>query len=199
VSQQGDFSVNVSFPADMVQPGLILSQASGTRLVYLEHPLKTGGARAVSPAGQTLYYQGQGSSSTQMPLPFTEEKNGILDGIGRDFSQSFSAFSARYNAGFRSYWLYTGSLAMFLLSLGCLVNISFWSLANLFFAALAFRGALALEAFLNQPDIHALMGFFAGNIIPGQLITPLIFFTAGVLILLYYGLVYLARGRVSNG
>jgi len=133
-----------------------------------------------------------------MPLPFTEEKNRILAGIGADFTQSCRVFTLRYKAGFLSFWLYTGSLAVFLLSLGCLVNISFWSLANLFFAALAFRGALALEAFLNQPDIYGLMSSFAGNIIPPPLINPLIFFTAGVLILLYSGLVYLARGKVAH-
>jgi hypothetical protein len=199
LSELGDFTVDTSPPADMVQPGLILNQGSGTWLVFLEDPLKNGSARAVSIAGQALYYQGQGSTSTRMPLPFMEEKNGILDGISRDFTQSFRVFTARYEAGFSSYWLYTGSLTVFLLSLGCLVNISFWPLANLFFAALAFRGVLALEAFLNQPDIYGLMGSFAGNIIPSQLINPLIFFTAGVLILLYSGLVYLARGRVSHG
>jgi hypothetical protein len=197
-SQQGDLTVDASPHADLVQPGFILNQG-GTQFVFLESPLKNGSSRAVSSAGQALYYQGQGSMSAQTPLPFTEEKNGLLDGIARDFSQSFRTFSARYKAGFLSYWLYTGSLAVFLLSLGCLVNISFWSLANLFFAALAFRGALALESFLNQPDIHSLLGSFAGRIIPESLINPLIFFIAGTLILLYSGLIYLARGRVSNG
>ncbi|MDR2702493.1 MAG: hypothetical protein LBB72_08690 [Spirochaetaceae bacterium] len=199
LSQLGDFTVQSNPPADLVQPGLILNQSGGTRVVFLEDPLENGGARAVSIAGQALYYQGQGSTSTRIPLPFTEEKNSLLAGISGDFTQSFRAFNAWYKAGFLPYWLYTGSLAVFLLSLGCLVNISFWSLANLFLAALAFRGALALEAFLNQPDINALIGSFAGSIIPPPMINPLIFFTAGVLILLYSGLVYLARGRVAHG
>jgi hypothetical protein len=199
LSQIGDFTVEINPPADMVRPGLILNQGSGMKVVFLEEPLKTGGARVVSTAGQAMYYQGQGSASTPIPLPFTEEKNRLLEGINRDFTQSYRVFTARYKAGFLSFWLYTGSLTVFLLSLGCLVNISFWALANLFFAALAFRGALALEAFLNQPDIHGLMASFAGNIIPPSLINPLIFFTAGVLILLYSGLVYLARGKVSHG
>jgi hypothetical protein len=199
LSQMGYFTVEASPAEDLVQPGFILNQGSGTRLVFLEDPLNNNSARAVVIAGQALYYQKRESASTQMPLPFTEEKNSLLDSIDRDFTQSFRSFTARYEAGFLSYWLYTGSLAVFLLSLGCLVNISFWPLANLFFAALAFRGALALEAFLNQPDIHALLGSFAGNIIPPLLINPVIFFTAGVLILLYSGLLYLARGRVSHG
>jgi len=199
LSQLGDFTVEASPPANMVQPGLILNRGSGTILIYLEDPLKNDSARVVSTAEQALYYQRQGPLSAQMPLPFTEEKSSLLDSISRDFTRCFHIFAARYKAGFSSFWIYTGSLAVFLLSLGCLVNISFWSLANLFFGALAFRGALALEVFLNQPDIYGLLESFAGNIIPPPLINPLIFFTAGVLILLYSGLVYLARGRVSNG
>jgi len=199
LSQMGEYKIEAKPPPNMVQPGLILNQGNGTKVVFFEEPLKSGGARAVSMAGQAMYYQGQGSTPARMPLPFTEEKNRILDGISADFTRSCNVFIARYKAGLTSFWIYTGTLAVFLISLGCLVNISYWSLANLFFAALAFRGALALESFLNQPDIYELMSAFAGKIIPPPFINPLIFFTAGVLILLYSGLVYLARGKVSHG
>jgi hypothetical protein len=86
-----------------------------------------------------------------------------------------------------------------LLSLGCLVNISFWSSANLFFGALAFRGVLALENFLNQGNIREILASFAGRIINPSLINPVIFGSFSVLILLYSGLVYLAHGRMGDG
>jgi len=203
LAQLGKFSINVTkSPANMVQPGLILKTGSPIRevhSVFLEDPLKQGGPRAVSPAGQALYYQRQGATLTRAPLPFAEEKSALFESISRDFTQSSKGFSSLFTAGFLPYWMYAGSLAIFLISLGCLVNISFWPLANLFFAALVFRGALALETFLNQPNIRGLLGSFAGNRVPGSLINPFIFCMLGVLILLYSGLLYLARGRVSNG
>jgi len=199
----GEFTVNAKkVPENLAQPGLILNMGypfNEVQTVFLEDPLKNNGARAVSREGQAMYYQRHGALLIQAPLPFVQEKSSLFASIDRDFAQSAQVFSARYKSGFASYWIYSGSLAVFLLSLGCLINISFWHLANLFFAALVFRGALALEAFLSQPNINGLLVSFAGNIIPGSLINPVIFCTLAALILLYSGLLYLARGRVSSG
>jgi hypothetical protein len=187
-------------PAELAKPGLIItpSPLSGDQWVFLEDPYKPGGARAVFSQGKSLNFQGQGASLARVRLPFFTENNEIFGSISRDIEQSSRIFSARFNAGLLPFCVYAGSLAAFLLSLGCLVNIRFWSLANLFFGALAFRGVLALEHFLNQPHIHQLAASFTGGRFSESLVTPVVFCALTVLILLYAGLVYLARGKISD-
>ena len=188
-------------PAETAKPGFILNQGalSGYQTVFLEDPGKPGGAAVLLLDGQPLNYQSQGPQLARTKMPFFNEKRGILTGIAQDFGRSSRVFSQWFNSGILSFAVYAGSLAAFLLSLGCLVNISFWSLANLFFGALAFRGVLALENFLNQGNIHDMLASFAGKLIHPSLITPLIFFILCILILLYSGLVYLARGKQGDG
>jgi len=197
-AQLGDFSVKQpANPALLAQPGFIYNPGSrDTRFVFLQDPHKQGGPRVV--ASTDLYYQRQGASLEPSPLPFAKEKSGILESVGKDFLQCSVYFTNLFKAGSVAYWVYAGSLAIFLLSLGCLVNISYWHLANLFFATLIFRGALALETFLNQANINGLLRSFAGNAIPATLINPLIYGILSALILLYSGLVYLSRGRAAN-
>lgn len=194
----GDFSVKQpANPAQLTHPGFIYNPGSrDTRFVFLLDPLKPGSPRVV--ASEDLYYQRHGASLDPSPLPFAKEKSVIFGSIARDFLQSSLYFQSLFRAGSGAFWVYIGSLAIFLLSLGCMVNISYWHLANLFFATLVFRGALALETFLNQADINGLLRSFAGNAIPGPLINPLIYGILSALILLYAGLVYLARGRIAN-
>ncbi|MDR2768299.1 MAG: hypothetical protein LBB82_08250 [Treponema sp.] len=172
---------------------------NGTRTVFLTSPGGENGPRAVSAGSSALYYQESGGSHQSVRLPFQEENSPFLTGISGDLDKSARYFAAWFEAGPAAFAVYAGSLAALLLSLGCLTNISFWSLANLFFGALAFRGALALEAFLNTEDIHNLLAAFAGGILPDSLISPCIFGALAVLILLYSLLVYLARGRRSHG
>jgi hypothetical protein len=207
IEEMGGGTVNLEKPPEnLAQPGLILVQSNSlggsTQTVFLEDPYKQGGARAVSVRGQSLYYLSNGSPVTQVRLSFTGDLPPFFGSIDADLKRSSSVFAAWFTAGFLPYAVYAGSLAVFLLSLGCLINISFWSLANLFFGALAFRGALLLESFLNQGNIRRLLASFAGKVINESLvdlINPVIFAALGVLILLYSGLVYLARGRISNG
>ena len=186
--------------AELAKPGFILNQGalSGYQTVFLENPYKQGAVVQII-QGQRVNYQSQGISITPARLPFFSEKNGILTSINRELEQSSGVFSDSFKKGLWFYGIYAGSLAVFLLSLGCLVNISFWSLANLIFGALAFRGVLALEYFLNQSDIRGLFSSFAGKFIQPSFINPAIFFSLSILILLYSGLVYLARGRNSDG
>ena len=196
------FDITVKkLPAEAAKPGFLLNQGtlSGYQTVFMEDPQKPDGAVVIIAEGQRFNYQAQGAPVTRTLLPIFAEKKGMFSSIIRDFEHSSRFFSFWFNNGIISYAVYAGSLAAFLLSLGCLINISFWSLANLFFGALAFRGALALENFLNQSDIHDMLASFSGKIIHPSLISPLIFFFLCVLILLYSGLVYLARGRTGDG
>jgi hypothetical protein len=193
-------------PTELVKPGYILNQGtlSGYQTVFLNNPYKPDAATVIVSQGQALNYQRRGAHSAgaeylaQTRLPFFTEKRGIFSTINRDFEHSAQVFQTWFNNNLWSYGVYAGSLAVFLISLGCIVNISFWSLANLFFGALAFRGVLALENFLNQGNIRELLSSFAGKIIHPSLINPIIFFFLSILILLYSGLVYLSRGRIEN-
>jgi hypothetical protein len=186
-------------PAITVQPGLALTVTQdGTRTVLLGASPES--ARVLSLPGQALFFEPASAPYRvrQVRLPFPEERNGIVAGISADFAGSARVFRAWFDAGLVPFALYAGSLSLFLISLGCLVNISFWPLANLFFGALAFRGALALERFLNTVETNRLLSSFVGNIIPESLINPVIFTVLGSLIILYSGLVFLARGRRSE-
>jgi hypothetical protein len=191
----------MTVPTVPVQPGLVLTITPGdtpTRAVLLGAGPES--ARVLSLPGQALFFEPASTlyRARQVRLPFREERNGSLSGISADFAGSARVFRAWFNAGLAPFAVYAGSLSLFLVSLGCLVNISFWPLANLFFGAMAFRGALALENFLNTAETHQLLSSFAGNIIPESLVNPIIFTVLGILILLYSGLVYLARGRRSE-
>ncbi|MDR0403558.1 MAG: hypothetical protein LBH35_08240 [Treponema sp.] len=188
------------FPAVSVQPGLVLTVTPGdppARAVLTGTGPES--ARILSLPGQALFFEPASASYTarRIRLPFREERN-AAPGISADFAGSARVFRAWFDAGPAPFAVYAGSLGLFLVSLGCLVNISFWPLANLFFGALAFRGALALERFLNAGETHRLLSSFAGNLIPESLVNPIIFGVLGILILLYSGLVYLARGRRSE-
>lgn len=187
--------------ASLARPGFLLNQGvlSGYQTAFLEDPQKPAGAVVLLTDAQSFNYQGEGAPITKTQLPVISQKKGMLYGIEKDFEYSSRIFSVWFKSSIISYVVYAGSLAAFLLSLGCLVNISFWPLANLIFGALAFRGVLALENFLNQGDIRNMLASFAGKIINPSLINPLIFFFLCILILLYSGLVYLARGKTNDG
>jgi hypothetical protein len=206
LNQMGGIQVQAkAIPPQLAPRGLILVSSQGTQTVFLEDPYKPDSPRVISSrqsgtSAGSLYYQGRIQSPVpRTRLPFTEQQSRLFRSIDADFARSSRVFSAWFKEGLLAYGIYAGSLTLFLLSLGCLVNISFWALANLFFGALAFRGALALEAFLNQSNIHELLSSFAGSFIPESLINPGIFCILGILILLYSALVYLARGRRTDG
>jgi len=194
-SVKGDL---IAPPAVNARPGILLTVAAGqppTQAVLLGG--EPSGPRVLSLPNQPLYYEAASATygMRQVRLPFRDESGPLLNGIGADFNRSAAFLGAWYDSGIVPFCIYSGSLALLLISIGCLVNISFWPLANLLFGALAFRGALALEAFLNSDEIHGLLASFAGGIIPESLISPVIFTVLALLILLYSFLVFLARGR----
>jgi hypothetical protein len=77
--------------------------------------------------------------------------------------------------------------------------LSAWPLANLFLGGLAFRGVLALETFLNTPEIQDIIASFLKNIFPVSLIAPLVFLGIGILVCLYSFLVHLSKKQVDYG
>jgi hypothetical protein len=188
-------------PPETAKPGLLITVTPGSlpsQAVLLDGTLR--GGRVLSLPGQPLAFEPAASVYRSRPvrLPFGQEITPILSDISADFARSARVLKAWFEAGMLPYAIYAGSLSLFMISLGCLVNISSWPLANLFFGALVFRGVLALESFLNSAEIHHLLASFAGDLVPESLINPIIFAALGVLVLLYSTLVFLARGRRSE-
>ena len=191
-----DFYLELGQPVKN-EPGLILSRGVSTTVVLSGDGL--GGPRVLSMPGQDLLYQGEEwgpVSSTLAPsLPFSDEKPWVIQSMFIDFSLNALHLNLRYGESLFSFLIYGGSIILFLCSLRFLLGISSWPLANLFIGALAFRGILAFEAFLNTGETQNLISAFLGGRLPEYMISPLIFACLGSLILLYTFLSYLAWGK----
>ena len=183
-------------------PGLILTQ-SDNAVVLLKESGDVRGPRVVSIPGQPLIYQevplGPNNTIIRLPeLPFGGSTPWFIRSLDIDFSLSAGELRSRLGEGFPSFAVYAFSLILILASLRFLLELSQWHLANLFLGALAFRGILALETFLNAREINTLIGTFLAEKVPSMLITPLVFCALAVLIILYTLLSRIARAVVSR-
>jgi hypothetical protein len=181
------------------QPGLLLSRGD-TAMVLLEEPVNPSGSRVVSIPNRPLIYQEQpvGPNNTILDLPPAPFRNGgsfVPGGIFADTALTARRFNSRLEEGFIPFITYVSSLIFLLASLRFILDFSNWPLANLFLGALAFRGILAFESFVNSRDIQELIVSLAGNRIPPPLITPCGFYAIGLLVMLYTVLAHLARDR----
>jgi hypothetical protein len=188
-----------SSPVPLGAPGLMLSQGD-TTIVLLDDPQAARGSRVVSMPGRPLLYQevptGPDNTVAGLPLiPFKNEPDYFLNSILLDFSLSSWQFDLRFGQGLIPFGIYAGSLILLLVSLGFIMEMSRWPLANLFFGALVFRGVLALENLINEDTILNLTGSFLGARITPDLVSPLIFTTLALLVILYTILAHLARSR----
>ncbi|GHU53769.1 hypothetical protein FACS189496_5270 [Bacilli bacterium] len=188
---------NVSFlpkdPKLQSKPGLIMTQGD-TRIILLGEAAETG--RVVSLPGQPLIYQesSAGPDNTVIPLPpapFRTTMDWTLQSLTIDFSLTGRELARRFNGGLESFLIYGLSLIFLLVSLRFILNLSNWPLANLFLGALAFRGILSLETFLNGEQAQTFLISFLADRVPTPYITPLIFCALAVLICLYTSLNWL--------
>jgi hypothetical protein len=189
-------------PRSLGGPGLLLTQGD-TTIVLLRGPEERLGPRVVSVPGRPLIYQEQplGPNNTVLslpPVPFRDESPWFLRSLAIDFSLTGRQFEARLREGLVSLLIYAGALIFLLVSLGFILKLSNWPLANLFLGCLAFRGVLAAETFLNSPEIQNLFAGFLGDRLPLSYTVPLIFCAFGVLVNLYTFLVFLARRRTDE-
>jgi uncharacterized membrane protein (Fun14 family) len=186
------------------RPGLILSRQNNA-MVLLKESGNALGPRVVSLPGRPLYYQevpmGPNNTVLALPaLPFNDKTPWIIQSMLIDFTLTSREFDARFKEGIIPFAIYAGALIFLLASLRFLLEASSWPLANLFLGALAFRGILALDTFLNAKEIKTLLVSFIGNKLPPSFITPLAFCALGLLVILYTLLVHLARGKgAENG
>jgi hypothetical protein len=181
------------------EPGLILSRAD-TSIILLKGSGAEGGPRVAALPGQPLIYQetplGPGNTVLPLPsLPFRTEGAWFISSIAIDFDLVSREFAGRMGQSFFLFCIYAGSLVFLLSGLRFLLDLSQWPLANLFLGALAFRGVLALEIFLDTPEINGFLGSFLEGRLSGAFLTPLVFSVFGALVILYTLLAGLARAR----
>ncbi|MDR3333455.1 MAG: hypothetical protein LBT13_01010 [Treponema sp.] len=181
-------------PIRLGEPGLILS-AADSAMVLLDDPADIQSPRVISLPNQPLVYQvSQHSVEAQVielfPAPF-KHKQGIIN----DFSRSAEQFNTRLNRGFSSFIIYVFGLIFLLISLRFLMVMSSWPLANLCVGTLIFRGVLALEGLLNSPRTLAFLAPVLSDRLHPALVSPLAFYTLGVLSILFTVLIHLIRGR----
>ena len=183
-------------------PGLILRRSENA-VVLLRESDDTLGPRVVSIPGQPLLYQqlplGPNNTVLSLPdLPFGDDTPWFIRSIILDCSLSAREIKNRYEWNFLSFAAYVFSLVLLLVSFRFLLELSQWPLANIFLGALVFRGVLALETFLNTREINALIGSFLTSRIPVMLITPSVFSSLGLLIILYTLLSRIAKRPESR-
>jgi hypothetical protein len=182
-----------SSPVPLGAPGLMLSQGD-TTIVLLEDPQTVQGSRIVSIPGQPLRYQ-DNTALGLPPIPFKNEPDYFLNSILLDFSLSNRQLDLRLSQGLIPFGMYAGSLILLLVSLGFIMELSRWPLANLFFGALVFRGVLALENLINTDTILSLTGSFLGDRITSDLVNPLMYAALALLVIIYSILAHFARPR----
>jgi len=183
-------------------PGLILAnpmRPNSIAVVMLDGPSRPGGARIVILHDRSMIYQetfpGK-EASPGIPLaPIGEESPWIFKSVAIDLKLSADHLRQLYNEGLIPFLVYTGALAVLLISFIFIMNLTAWPLANFFLCCIAFRGVLALETLLNSADVQKTFDVWLQKFLPLSAVVPLIFCVAGALIYLYTFLVYLARRK----
>jgi len=200
ISRTGALEVNFR-PVSAVHggPGLILSRADNAA-VLLRHSSDIQGPRVVSIPAQPLIYQevplGPNNSILSLPpLPFEDNTPWFVRNLGIDFYLGAAELRGRLGHSFLYFAIYAFSLILLLVSMRFVLDLSRWPLANLFLGALAFRGIVALEAFLNTREINSMIDSFLNERVAPMLITPSVFGALALLVIIYTLLIRIARPR----
>ncbi|MDR2397639.1 MAG: hypothetical protein LBD74_02640 [Spirochaetaceae bacterium] len=181
-------------------PGLILARSDKAQ-IFLPDPHNLQTPLVFAGIGPGLVYEATPDEETFQkglgyPLvSFRTEVPAFLQGILRDLASTATQFRSRLNQGFPAFMLYAGGLILVLSSLRCFFTLGAWPLANLGIGILVFRGVLALEALLNMPRTQRNLFLLSGSLIPQALLSPLILYALGILLLLYTGVSVLVKQR----
>jgi hypothetical protein len=182
------------------EPGLLLSR-SDKAVVILQDPHNPQSPQVLSVPGEGLVYAAVPQEETLQkklggPLvSFRTEAPAFLQGIIHDFASTAAQFHTRLNQGFLPFMIYAGGLMVLLCSLRFIFTLGAWPLANLCVRILVFRGVLALEALLNTPRIQRDLLSLVGTWLPKSLISPVLLYALGLVLLLYTGVSYLIKHR----
>ncbi|MHB9292691.1 hypothetical protein Holit_01793 [Hollandina sp. SP2] len=182
------------------EPGLMLSESDKT-VVILQDPHNPQSPQVIAVPDKALVYravpqEGDIQRSRGSPLvSFRTDVPAFLQGIIHDFASTAAQLQTRLNEGFLPFMIYVGGLMVLLSSLRFICILGAWPLAHLGIRILVFRGVLALEALLNTPRIQGDILSLVGAWVPKPLLSPLILYTLGVLLILYTGVLYLVKQR----
>ena len=179
--------------------GLILSNSlsrNETAIILLNGKSDPLGQRVSAVPDQPLiYHEASNTSFSLPPIPFNNTTPMFLDSLSIDIRLNAEMFQIKYGEGFISYFIFAFSLIFLLCSLGHAIEFSAWPLANLFLGILAFRGILAFETFLNNPEMQEMIASYLNGMIPLALAVPFIFLGIGLLLHLYSFLVFIIKRR----
>jgi hypothetical protein len=183
--------------------GMILSNnlnRNETAVILLKGPAEPRGPRVIAIPDQPLQFIESTSNKILdlPPIPFGDDTPWFLRSVSIDLRLSEAQVYKRFTEGLHSYFIYVGALIFLMSSLGFAIKFSVWPLANLFLGALAFRGILAIESFLNTPEMQEIIGSFLGNKLPVSMAVPAAFFTFGLLVNVYAILVFIIRRRNTD-
>ena len=182
--------------------GLILSNSlnkNETAVVLLNGITDLDGPRVTAIPGQPLVYHQSVSSSMDIPpIPFSDNTPWFLRSISIDLRLNAEVFQRKFSQGLFSYLAYVGSLIFLLTSIAYTVKFSVWPLANLFLAALAFRGVLAINTLFNQPHMIDTVNSLLNDIVSSIDTLPLFFLGFGILVNIYSLLSFAAKRRYED-
>ena len=188
------------------EKGLILSNSVNrnvTAVILLDGTANPYGPRVTVIPGQPLaFYESPPGSMTNFelpPIPFGGDTPWFLKSLYIDIRLNSEMLRQKHAESFVSYLIYAGSLIFLLCALGYVIKFSAWPLANLFLAALAFRGVLILGTFLNTPEIQEIIVSFLNNKTLISLALPLSFIGFSILIFIYSLLTFAAKRRKTDG
>ena len=186
----------------MGDKGLLLTNElskNETAVVLLRGMAEPLGPRIIAIPGQPLVYHQAASTNFDLPpVPFTDNTPWFLKSLSIDIRINAEIFQRKFAEGFFSYFIYVNSFIFLLCSLGYAAKFSVWPLANLFLASLALRGVLALNTFINTPEIQETISSLLNNFVPAALILPLLFVGFGILVNIYSLLAFASRRRYDN-
>ena len=179
--------------------GLILSNTlnkNETAVVLLKGMAQPYGPRVTAIPGQPLSYQQAASANLSLPsVPFTDNTPWFLKSLAIDIRLNAEMFQQKFSQGILSYIIYTGSLIFLLCAVPYAIKFSVWPLANLFLCALAFRGILMLNTFLNSPEMLEITSSIFNNMIPVSFAAPVFFVVFGILLLIFSFLTFAAKRK----
>ncbi|MDR1985703.1 MAG: hypothetical protein LBP88_01870 [Treponema sp.] len=182
------------------EPGLMLSRSDKT-VVLLQDPHNPQSPQVIAVPDKALVYAAapQEAYLQRSPgAPLVSFRTGVpafLQGIIHDFASIAAQLQTRLNEGFLPFMIYVGGLMVLLSSLRFICTLGAWPLAHLGIRILVFRGVLALEALLNTPRIQQDILSLVGAWVPRPLLSPLILYILGVLLIIYTGVLYLVKQR----
>jgi hypothetical protein len=188
-----------SAPLPLGDKGIILSNSlnrNETAAILLNGTADPLGPRvAVIPGQPMIFYESASVNFDLPPVPFKDDIPWFLKSISIDVRLNAEIFNKKFTEDFFSFSVYAGSLIFLLCSLGIAFKFSAWPLANLFLGILAFRAVLAVETFLNTPEIQEIIDSFLNGMIPITMAVPFIFLATGLLLCLYSFLAFAVKRR----